>query len=1000
MNAPIRKLDLEEFALLVSNYPWQRDITSVHLHHTWRPNHAQWRGQATVEAMRRVHMQERGFRDIAQHLTIDPSGGLWSGRDWNWPPASSRGRDPKGAPWNGDSHQGPFMIEMVGDFDRGKDVLVDPQREAVVEVLALLLARAPKGAVKLLAHMNMDSHKSCPGTSLVEPVQQGVNGFDQLLLDAHGRAEALRGSLAPPIPSDRQPPALRRLLSDLASARSASPGALADEVEMHHEVPEDQATVVQIQRNASAFSGLGEGSRGAIESKYRPLNGRVLNTAHGRLSEHSGPRRGLFFTSQEELDGPFFDPLDAFEKQLDRDAPLRVMIHAHGGLVSERTALNYALEHAPWWERGLQVFPYYMVWETGGFETLLGRKRALEFGERSLGDWLVEKTLGGLGFKLWRQMKANAELASSAEWARDYRRLLGKSPNVPSPEGLQGGGRQFAAALALRLARFAERREVQIHALGHSAGAIHQAHFLPTLVSELRKHAPWKQGPAIHSLHLLAPAIRLDAFEQHLARLAGADIARMYMYTMDDRRERDDTVALIYRKSLLYFVDEACENGNPGILGMQKYLDAARAAGGAIARAFPLAAATPGEVIYSDGGRDEQRSRSSTHGGFDNDPATMESVARTILGNGTGPAPLLPSQRYRLWCGEDASTDPLGAVFADDEETPLSNERFEPNIGTGHANPEHGRHALCIGIDSYQGSAALHGCVNDARAWSAGLSKLGFAVHRLEDEQASLANLKRAIRDLLGRAADGDWLVLQFAGHGTQFENMDGEEDFDQAYVPQDFRQGGFLIDNELNALLLPHAQRLKISVFFDTCHSGTASRLAPLNLGEENEDRRPRYLPADEQMQQKYREQVQSRARSFSINKAKPDQKIPWLHLAACQDHEYAFETNGSGDFSRAAVPLLERAAREGWRGHQLLAEIMRSFPASARQTPNLMSSTVAGRQILPAPPAAGAAHADRVGSSLNVGCSKPDHQSMKAALSAIEEGVRALRHSLNSDV
>lgn len=996
MNAPIQKLALEEFALLISNYPWQRQITTVHLHHTWRPNHAQWRGQATVEAMRRVHMQERGFRDIAQHLTIDPSGGLWSGRDWNWPPASSRGRDGHGVPWNGDARQGPFMIEMVGDFDLGKDVLAGPQRRAVIDVLALLLARAPDGIIKVTPHTEMDGHKSCPGTSLVVQAERGGEGFDQLVAEARALAEQLRGEPMPSIAADRHPPMLRALLEASAAPRSTQIDAPVDGPELHHEVPEDHAAMTLIQRDARALSGLSEGARGAIDRTYRPLNGRVVNTAHGRLSEQAGPGRGLFFTSQDELDGPFFDPLDAFEKRLDAGTPLRIMIHAHGGLVSERSALDYAKEHAPWWEDGLQVFPYYMVWETGGLETLLKRKRAFESGERSVGDWLVEKTLGSLGFKLWRQMKANAELASSAEWARDYRRLLGKSPKVSAPEGLQGGGRLFAAALAVRLARMAERREVQIHALGHSAGSIYHAHFLPMLIAELRKHAPWKRGPALHSLHLLAPAIRLDAFEQRLAPLAGTDIARMYMYTMDDRRERDDTVALIYRKSLLYFVDEACENSNPGILGMQKYLEPARQSATPIARAFPPAGTTPGEVIYSDGGIGEQRSTSTTHGGFDNDPATMESVAAIVLAGGTPPTPLQPSRRYTLWCGAQAMHDPLRPDFEDDEGPTGSDARFEISPVDGRGAPVAGRHALCIGVDAYPGNAALHGCVNDARAWSAALSALGFSVRRLENEEASLSGLTKAIQDVLKHAADGDWLVLQFAGHGTQFENRTGEEAFDQAYVPQNFREGGFLIDNDLHALLLPHAQRLKINVFFDTCHSGTASRLAPLNLGTDSENRRPRYLAADDQMQSTYRDQIKSRPRNISVAGTRGEQAVPWLHLAACQDHEYAFETNGSGDFSRAAVRLLEVSAREGWQGHQLMAEIMRSFPANARQTPKLMFSTAANRPVLPPPGKAGVAQAGTP-NAIDATHPVPARRDLESALQTIEEGVRALRRSLS---
>ncbi len=58
--------------------------------------------------MRKFHMEENGWSDLAQHLTIGPQGGLWTGRNWNLAPANATGH-------NGTAGEGPFMIEMVGD---------------------------------------------------------------------------------------------------------------------------------------------------------------------------------------------------------------------------------------------------------------------------------------------------------------------------------------------------------------------------------------------------------------------------------------------------------------------------------------------------------------------------------------------------------------------------------------------------------------------------------------------------------------------------------------------------------------------------------------------------------------------------------------------------------------------------------------------------------------------------------------------------------------------
>ncbi|MCC7126665.1 MAG: peptidase C14, partial [Acidobacteria bacterium] len=115
MRPEIRRLTAEQvLSLLAAVRPTlTRKITAVHLHHTWRPTRAQFRGLATIEAMRKYHLG-LGWDDIAQHLTIDPVGIAWTGRNWNLPPASQKGS-------NGTAAAGPFMIEMVGDFDAGRD---------------------------------------------------------------------------------------------------------------------------------------------------------------------------------------------------------------------------------------------------------------------------------------------------------------------------------------------------------------------------------------------------------------------------------------------------------------------------------------------------------------------------------------------------------------------------------------------------------------------------------------------------------------------------------------------------------------------------------------------------------------------------------------------------------------------------------------------------------------------------------------------------------------
>jgi len=159
---PFHRFTGATFGDALARFAWTRRVTSVHLHHTWRPRRADWRGFETVVAMWRYHTVTNGWRDIAQHLTIAPDGGLWTGRDWNAPPASSGDRPGN----NGTRAAGPFMIELVGDFDVGRDPFDGAQRAAALGVIARLQLRFTLPPDSLRFHRDLGSEKSCPGSSI------------------------------------------------------------------------------------------------------------------------------------------------------------------------------------------------------------------------------------------------------------------------------------------------------------------------------------------------------------------------------------------------------------------------------------------------------------------------------------------------------------------------------------------------------------------------------------------------------------------------------------------------------------------------------------------------------------------------------------------------------------------------------------------------------------------------------------------------------------------
>jgi hypothetical protein len=192
------RLTVAEFERALSAFAFTRKVNAVHLHHTWRPNHAQYRGHASIVAMWRFHVERNGWSDIAQHVTIGPEGAIWTGRDWNVAPASAAGH-------NGNAAFGPFMIEMVGDFDRGCDAWGGEQRAAALAVVAAVLRRFSLPPQALHFHSQM-SAKTCPGTSI--DYEEVVRELEPLRASALSVAEGSGAGLAEA--TTAEPPATTR----------------------------------------------------------------------------------------------------------------------------------------------------------------------------------------------------------------------------------------------------------------------------------------------------------------------------------------------------------------------------------------------------------------------------------------------------------------------------------------------------------------------------------------------------------------------------------------------------------------------------------------------------------------------------------------------------------------------------------------------------------------------------------------------------------------------
>ncbi|MET0622739.1 MAG: caspase family protein [Pyrinomonadaceae bacterium] len=263
------------------------------------------------------------------------------------------------------------------------------------------------------------------------------------------------------------------------------------------------------------------------------------------------------------------------------------------------------------------------------------------------------------------------------------------------------------------------------------------------------------------------------------------------------------------------------------------------------------------------------------------------------------------------------------------------------STGNGAERPGR-RRALCVGIDTYP-TAPLQGCVADARTWAGELKDLGFEVSLMLNEQASRGRLLAALDELVKSSAAGDIIVFQYAGHGTTVRDVSGDEVVgnnreDEALCPHDFDEGALLIDDDVAEVFAGLPDGVNLTCFFDCCHSGSISRFA-VGVSEENEARargaRPRFVPASPALQQAHAEfRRRQGKRGLSGGSRGPD-SMKQVVFAACLDSEVAWESNGQGDFTRVAAPLLRAA--QGLTNEDFSRAVVGKFGASPRQHPEL---------------------------------------------------------------
>lgn len=350
-----------------------------------------------------------------------------------------------------------------------------------------------------------------------------------------------------------------------------------------------------------------QGSRSYVFCDLRPHiislgNNGALKT-DGTYGTSAEDVREIFGRISATIGGPSATPVE------------HLLLYAHGGLTAEDSAIQKVADLRPaLLEAG--VFPISFIWRTDLWTTFrnilqdaISRRRPEGFLD-SAKDFMLDRLDDGLepiaraagGRQIWKEMQENAVLASQ-----------------------RGGGLLVVLNEVRKLA--AKHPGLGLHLVGHSAGSI--------LLGGLAGANQAGARPVVFdTCTMWAPACTMDFYrQQYLPAIRGRSIKQFALFTLTDRAEQDDDCANIYHKSLLYLVSHAFEKqlrkpwftGSTGepLLGMEKFV-----------KELPPAE-RPGDWVLSPNVVQDGRpgaARSTTHGGFDDDPATLKATLARVLG--------------------------------------------------------------------------------------------------------------------------------------------------------------------------------------------------------------------------------------------------------------------------------------------------------------------------------------------------------------------------------
>ena len=140
------------------------------------------------------------------------------------------------------------------------------------------------------------------------------------------------------------------------------------------------------------------------------------------------------------------------------------------------------------------------------------------------------------------------------------------------------------------------------------------------------------------------------------------------------------------------------------------------------------------------------------------------------------------------------------------------------------------KRALLIGCNYYGSKCQLNGCINDIINMSHFLKdalnyKANSILELRDDNPGSMptkANILSTLKMAVESSASLTELWIHYSGHGSQIRSLDNDEadGFDEVIVPVDFKNSGFITDDDIFNII--KNVKCRTIIIFDSCCSGS----------------------------------------------------------------------------------------------------------------------------------------------------------------------------------